>query len=32
MCFLYESERLGFIPISEEYKDDYIHMYLNESI
>lgn len=32
MNYLYESERLGFIPISEEYKNDYIDMYLNESI
>lgn len=32
MNYLYESERLGFIPIIEEYKNDYIDMYLNESI
>ena len=32
MNYLYESDRLGFIPISEEYKNDYIDMYLNESI
>ena len=32
MNYLYESKRLGFILISEEYKNDYIDMYLNESV
>lgn len=30
--YIYESERLGFINLSDEYKNDYINMYLDESI
>lgn len=32
MNYLYESKRLGFIRLSDEYKRDYIDTYLNESI